>query len=217
MPPRVRTTPNAVAQNRKTTLAAETIVGRSAGSVTVRNTCAGEAPSAAAASPGRRSSVSQAAPTVRITTATLKNTRPARIATGVPSKPRNPSGPASPSSCRNATPTTTVGSTNGTSSAARTTDRNGNASRCSAYAAGSPSSTDSAVATAEVHSVNHTTRPTRGRPSTSTTAPGSKTPSGQKPRPSIPATGSTKKTPRTSSGSAARPSSVSGRLILIGR
>ena len=42
------------------------------------------------------------------------------IATGVPSRPRNPSGPPSPSSWRKATPTTTVGSTNGTSSAART-------------------------------------------------------------------------------------------------
>ena len=38
----------------------------------------------------------------------------ATIATGVPSSPRRPSGPPSPSSWRKATPTTTVGSTNGT-------------------------------------------------------------------------------------------------------
>ena len=44
MPPRVSTTPKAVAQNRNTTLAADTIVGRSAGKVTVRNTWAGLAP-----------------------------------------------------------------------------------------------------------------------------------------------------------------------------
>ena len=80
-PPRVSTTPNAVAQNRNTTLAADTMAGRSAGSVTVRNTCAGEAPSAAAASAGRGSSDSQAAPTARITTETLKKTTPATIAT----------------------------------------------------------------------------------------------------------------------------------------
>ena len=115
------TTPKAVAQNRKTTLAAETIAGRSAGSVTVRSTCAGVAPRAAAASAGRGSSDSQAPPTTRITTEALKNTSPAMIATGVPSMPRNPSGPLSPTSCRKATPTTTVGSTNGASSAARNT------------------------------------------------------------------------------------------------
>ena len=62
-PPRVSTTPNEVAQNRNTTLADDTIAGRSAGRVTVRNTWNGLAPSAAAASPGRGSSDAQAAPT----------------------------------------------------------------------------------------------------------------------------------------------------------
>ena len=38
MPPRVSTTPKAVAQKRKTTLAADTIAGRSVGRVTVRKT-----------------------------------------------------------------------------------------------------------------------------------------------------------------------------------
>ena len=141
--------PNAVAQKRKTTLAAPTIAGRSAGSVTVRSTCHGDAPSAAAAWPGRGSSDSHATPTVRTTTATLKKTSPQMIATGVPSRPRKPSGPPSPSSWRKATPTTTVGSTNGTSSAARTAARPGSASRCRAYAAGSPRTTDSSVATPE--------------------------------------------------------------------
>ena len=81
----------------------------------------GVAPRAAAASAGRGSSDSQAPPTTRITTEALKNTSPAMIATAEPSKPRKPSGPLSPISCRNATPTTTVGSTNGASSAARST------------------------------------------------------------------------------------------------
>ena len=115
------TTPNDVAQKRNTTVAADTIAGRRAGSVTVRSTWAGVAPRAAAASAGRGSSDSQAPPTTRITTEALKNTSPAMIATAEPSKPRKPSGPLSPISCRNATPTTTVGSTNGASSAARST------------------------------------------------------------------------------------------------
>ena len=129
--------PNAVAQKRKTTLAEETTAGRSIGQVTVRKTWAGEAPSAAAASPGRASSPSQAAPTPRITTATLKKTRPMTIPTAVPSRSTRPpvratTGPDSPSSWRKATPTTTVGSTNGTSSAARTAPRPGQRSRCRA-------------------------------------------------------------------------------------
>ena len=147
-----------MAQKRNTTLAAPTSAGRRAGKVTVRNTWAGLAPSAAAASPGRGSSDSQAAPTARITTATLKKVRPAMIAAGVPSSPRKPSGPDSPTSSRNATPTTTVGSTNGTSSSARTTLRNGKASRWRTYAAGSPSTTLASVATVADQSVNHSTR-----------------------------------------------------------
>ena len=55
--------------------------------MTVRSTCHGVAPSAAAASAGRTSRDSHAAPTERITTATLKKTRPATMATGVPSRP----------------------------------------------------------------------------------------------------------------------------------
>ena len=54
--------PKAVAQKRNTTLAADTIAGRSAGSVTVRSTCVGVAPRAAAASAGRGSRPSQAPP-----------------------------------------------------------------------------------------------------------------------------------------------------------
>ena len=90
----VSTTPKDVAQNRKTTLAAETIPGTSAGRVTVRSTWAGLAPSAAAASSRRGSIASQKAPTVRTTTLTLKNTRAATIAAAVPSRPSAPSGPA---------------------------------------------------------------------------------------------------------------------------
>ncbi len=202
--------PNAVAQKRNTTLAAETIAGRSAGRVTDRNTCHGVAPRVAAAWPGRGSRDSQAAPTTRITTATLKNTSPATMATAVWSRPRNPSGPASPSSCRKATPTTTVGSTNGTSRTARTARRPGRSRRYNTCAAGRPSSTAIAVPAAADQTVNQSTRCTRGRASTSRTPPGSNSPSGQKPWAIIPTTGSTKNTPSAATGTrerAARPES----------
>ena len=205
--------PNAVAQKRNTMLAAPTIAGRSAGRVTVRSTCHGDAPRAAAAWPGRGSRDSHATPTVRTTTATLKKTRPHTMATGVPSRPRKPSGPPSPISCRKATPTTTVGSTNGTSSAARTAARPGSASRWRAYAAGRPRATASSVATPEVQTVNHATRCTRGRARTSRTAPGANRPSTTNPSATMPVTGRTKSTPSTSTGPAASRSRAAMRLI----
>ena len=132
---------------------------------------------------------SQKAPTVRTTTLMLKNTSAAMIATAVPSRPNRPSGPDGAISCRKATPTTTVGSTNGTTTSACSTPRPGKRSRCSTNATGSPATTETTVALAADQSVNQSTRCTRGRPSTSTTAPGSKVPSGQNPRATIPSTG----------------------------
>ena len=104
------------------------------------------------------------------------------MAAAVPSRPRKPSGPPSPSSCRKATPTTTVGSTNGTSSSARTTRRPRKVEPVQGVrrrqAEQRPTS---AVPAAADQSVNHSTRCTRGRPSTSATPAGSNAPSGQKP------------------------------------
>ncbi len=67
-PPSTSTTPNAVAQNRNTIEAADAIPGASAGSVTLTNARAGEAPRARAAWSARGSSPAQNAPTVRTTT-----------------------------------------------------------------------------------------------------------------------------------------------------
>ena len=116
-PPSTSTVPNAVEQNRKTMDAAAAILGARRRSVMVANTRAGPAPSTRAASSCRGSSDSHVTPTVRATTAMLKNTRAARIAT------TDPSNGVSRSRVRNAIPTTTVGSTNGTSTAARSTPR----------------------------------------------------------------------------------------------
>ncbi|NKY06634.1 methionyl-tRNA formyltransferase [Cellulomonas hominis] len=69
IPPRTSTVPNAVAQNRNTSDAADVMAGVSAGRVTVRNARAGEAPSDRAACSGRGSSRSHSPPTVRTTTA----------------------------------------------------------------------------------------------------------------------------------------------------
>ena len=72
---------------------------------------------------------------------------------------------------------------------AQQTSRPGKRNRCSTKATGRPSTTESSVAAAADQSVNHSTRWTRGRPSTSSTAAGEKVPSGHSPRASIPATG----------------------------
>ena len=79
-------------------------------------------------------------PTVRATTAVLKNAWAARIAHTVPSRASPPSHPPGPSSTRKATPTTTVGSTNGTVTAIRSRVRPGSATRASSHATGIPTS-----------------------------------------------------------------------------
>ena len=181
--------PNAVEQKRKTTVAAPTTAGSRAGSVTVRKTCNGLAPSAAAACSRRGSRLSQNDPTVRTTTETLKKTSAATIAAAVPSRCSPPSQPDGTTSWLNATPTTTVGSTNGTTTSARSRPRPGNDSRCRTKARGSPASSVTSVARPADHSVNQSTRPVRGRPSTSSTAPGANWPSLTKPSPTMPSTG----------------------------
>ena len=75
------------------------------------------APSSSAASSSPGSILAQALPTIRTTTATLKNTCAARIATSAPGSPEN------------ASPTTTVGSTKGSRTSASTNARPRNANR----------------------------------------------------------------------------------------
>ncbi len=198
------TTPNAVEQKRKTTVAAETIPGLRAGSVTVRRTCHGDAPSAAAASSRRRSRLSQSPPTVRTTTARLKKIIAARMATALPSRPRKPSVPAGASRVRNATPTTTVGSTKGITTSARSAWRPGKCSLYNTYASGRPSPTVTAVAVSDAQAVNQSTRCTRGRDSVSARTERSSDPSTQNPCASMPVSGSRKKTPRNATGTTAR-------------
>ena len=69
---------------------------------------------------------------MRTTTLRLKKTRAATMAAGVLSQPSPPSGPPGASSVRKATPTTTVGSTNGTVTRPRTSVAPGTSSRCRA-------------------------------------------------------------------------------------
>src|SRR5512134_2920225 len=65
----------------------------------------------------------------------------------------------------NAAPTTTVGSTNATSVATRSSDRPGNRNRASRYAAGSPATSVSAVETTACQVVNQITPRSRASPS----------------------------------------------------
>ena len=152
-----------------------------------------EAPSVAAASSRRGSSPAQNPPTIRTTTATLKKTCARRIAQIDRSTP-------SGSSARNAVATTTVGSTNGTSTRASTSDRPRNENRARAQASGRPASRVSAVETAAcqrvnqaISSVDSLVRTSRGT---------SIVPSTTRLRSRIAASGHTKKTARNASGTA---------------
>src|SRR5262245_12998309 len=118
------------------------------------------------------------------------------------SSPRNPSGPPSPSSARNAEPTTTVGRTNGTSTAARTRRFPRNSYRANTYAPGSAMSTVSAVDSVACQTVNHATSRNRASVTRSASGPRSSEPPGVSPRPTIDATGYTKNTPRKAIGTA---------------
>src|SRR3954466_6252924 len=142
----MRTTPKLVAQNRNTTAAADAIAGASAGSVTDRNARHGDAPSARAAAVVRGSSRAHSPATVRATTATLKKA----LASTIGSTP--PSG----HSARNASPTTTVGSTNGTITAARTNPVPATLQRASRNATGKPVSSANTVDAAAWPRVNPT-------------------------------------------------------------
>ena len=112
----------------------------------------------------------------------LKKTSAATIAAAVPSRPSPPSGPDGAISCRNATP-------DDDGRAARTAPRPAPAAgRGRGSAAGAARTRPGArrpprqrSRSAADHRVNHSTRCTRGRPSTSSTPPGSKDPSGQRP------------------------------------
>lgn len=181
--------PKAVAQKRKTTPAAATIAGRSAGSVMVVNTWRGLAPRLIAAWPRRGSRSAQNAPTLRTTTLMLKKTIAATIAPGLPSRPSPPKRPPSISRRRKAMPTTIVGITKGTNTTAWSRPCPGKRRRCSTKATGTPNSTASIVAVADDQSVNHTTRPTRPPDREAMKSAGANTPCGQSPRPSMPATG----------------------------
>src|ERR1044072_5060489 len=131
----MRTTPKLVAQNKNTPAAADPIAGASAGSVTDVNARAGEAPSDRAASVARRSSCDHSPATVRATTATLKKLSASTTANTPPSG----------SSVRNASPTTTVGSTNGPRSAPATSAGPGSEVRASRYATGRPATSATGV------------------------------------------------------------------------
>lgn len=121
----------------------------------------------------------------------------------VPSRRRPASGPPSVSSERNATPTTTVGSTNGTVTNARTSPRPRNRRRYSTYAPGIPSASEIVVPSAACCSVWPTMRHVRGRLNTSTNPDRSGAPSVVKPRATSVAAGQPKKNPRNASGSPA--------------
>ena len=141
------TTPNDVKVKRKTMERAAVIDGPRIGSVMRRNAANGDAPSDRAASMTLRSRRDQTPPTVRTTTATLKNTCAARIPQIVRVSP----------SATKADPTTTVGSTKGTVTNALTRERPGNEKWESTAVSGIDTSSVKSVEATACHSVNQTT------------------------------------------------------------
>jgi hypothetical protein len=113
----MRTMPKLVKVNRNTMAAADATAGRIAAHVTRVKALQRDAPSTRAASSVLGSRPSHRLPTVRTTTAWLKNAWAITIATALPRR-STPSTPRGPSNDRNAAATTTVGSTNGTTSSA---------------------------------------------------------------------------------------------------
>ena len=188
------TIPNEVKLKRNTTAPDAASAGVSSGSVTVRSRRHGPAPSVAATSHARSSSSDQNEPTIRTTTAMLKNTWASRIAHTVPSSPVG-------RTARSAVATTTVGSTNGTSTSASASRLPGNEKRATAHANGRPATRVSAVDTTACQRVNQATSTVDRRVSTSKGR--SRRPSTTRLRSRMAASGHAKKIPRNASGTAA--------------
>ncbi len=136
--------------------AAAAMAGRSRGSVTSRKARHRDAPNVRAASSSRGSRLPHSPPTVRTTTATLKKAWAIRINQMEPRR-STPSAPPGPSRARKATPTTTVGSTNGTISRAHSTRLPGNSNRPNSAAMGRATTRVTRVDAVASHSVNQAT------------------------------------------------------------
>ena len=201
-PPSSSTTPNDVNVNRNTIDAAAAIGGREQRQRHLaegprRATRRASAPPPPAAGRG----APRTPPTVRTTTAKLKKTWATQDRPTPCCQCRNASGPPGRSSARNAAPTTTVGSTNGTVTNARTEPPAGKSKRATTYAPGSP--TDERSAPSRRRLPQREPRHARGTPgSVSTSRPAdADRPSGRA-APRIAATGHTKNTARNASGTA---------------
>ena len=130
--------------------------GAGAARVTSTNARHREAPNVRAASSSRGSRLPHRPPTVRTTTATLKNAWAIRMSQMEPRR-STPSAPPGPSRARNATPTTTVGSTNGTISRAHSTRLPGNSNRPNRAAMGNATTSVTTVEAVASHNVNQAT------------------------------------------------------------
>ena len=180
-------TPNDVKQKRNVSAAAAESAGASCGSVTSRARRQGPAPSTAAASALRGSTVAQAPPTIRVTTATLKKTCAARIAQTPRLAPGREQLRETPSRRR-----PSAGRT-GRARARATSERPRKRNRPSAQASGSPAASVSAVEAAACQIVNQSElrRSRQGR---------NGPPPDVSPRSRIVTSGKTKKNARNASG-----------------
>ncbi len=160
------TSPRALAQESAIPAASD---GHSAGRTMRRRMVHRSAPSVAAASSSRRSTIRR--PDSRVTTRNGIETKvaanttaagvngtltPVTSATGPPRSPLRPNAASSP------TPPTTGGRTMGRTARARTNDRPGNSQRASSSASGTPSRTDRARAASDVVSDSRSACSTTG-------------------------------------------------------
>ena len=162
LPAKVIVAPNSPRARAHVSTAPATSAGRTLGNVTLRNTYHSVAPSERAASSARRSSCWKAASTVSTRNGIATNTC-ATTTAGVENgsdtpnhrSSHSPISPRRPIARKSATPATTGGNTIDRVQIARTRPRPGSRLRASSQASGTPSSTETAVATSEVASDNH--------------------------------------------------------------
>src|SRR3954454_18379554 len=169
LPAKVIVAPNSPSARAQHRTAPAATPGATSGRVTRRNVVQRSAPRVAAAS-SKRASAARSAPSTlmtrngiatnvsAITTAVVVN----GIVTPKAWSSQRPTIPCLPSTRNSATPPTTGGSTSGTVTSARSTDRPRTRERASTQASGTPSTRDTSVASVAESSDNRSACPTTG-------------------------------------------------------
>src|SRR6478609_5039434 len=200
LPAKVIVAPNSPRARAQQSTAPAPIPGATSGRVTRRNVVQRAAPSVAATSSNRASAARSAPSTLTTRNGIATNvsaTTTAGVVKGrlqpVASYSGRPSKPCRPSTRKRATPPTTGGSTSGTVTRARSSERPRISDRASTHASGTPRSAETAVAEVAQISESRSASPTPGAVSAGTNRP-------QGARTSSPTSGSTRKATASTAG-----------------